>query len=186
MKTTLKKMFALGAFFLMISTVSAQDADANGKVDCHCFAIDNYKVTFDNCQLDKKSGFCFGWCEYVNKTYPWMIFASNMNCTDVADPDPAKDAVEYSLYNYNRNLNIEIGTPVSTEREISVPLNLEGTNGTVMKYDVVNSFGKTVKSNYTLAAGVTTLKIDSRDLAHGVYALKFEVNGQVINKNFVL
>lgn len=182
MKTTLKKLIAATTLCLIAITTNAQKTDA--KVDCHCFAIENYKVTFDNCKASKE-GFCYGWCEYRNLTYPWMIFSTGNNCSNVADAPAGKDA-SYSLYNYNNSLKVEIGAPTSIENEIRVALNLEGTNGTVMKYDVVNSFGQTVKTNHTLAAGISTLKIDAKDLEHGVYALKFEVNGQVINKNFVL
>lgn len=179
MKTTVKRSLIVVGLSLLGLTTFAQDnaTDAN----CKCSSVEGYRVVSDNCALTS-AGFCGGWCEYkAIKTH--QSFSTDWNCTKVVGADVIQ---KVSLYDHNNSLRVEVGTPVSLESEVDVALNLEGTNGTIMKYEVVNSLGETVKTELKFAAGSSVLKINTQGLAHGIYALKFEVNGEVINKNFVL
>ncbi len=167
-------------FVLSINFAIAQ------KAKCACADVAGYKVTFDNCALNS-AGFCAGWCGYkaINTQ---QTFDTDWNCVKVGGAGGVKPAgiqkEKISLYDYNSSLSVEIGTPTSIENEVSVALNLDGTNGTIMKYDIFNSFGQVIKTDLKLAAGSSLLKIDTKDLSAGIYSLKFEVNGQIINRTF--
>lgn len=178
MKTIVKKL-TLALSLCLTGAAFAQDKAADA--DCACMEFPGMKVVIDECKMEH--GYCVGSCQWQSVDNPNVVVASGRLCDKTAG---AKTDQKVSFYSVNSNLDVNIGKPVTLSDAISVPLDLSGAAGTMIKYDIVNSFGEVVATKYILAAGSSNLEIKTNDLAHGVYALKFEVNGEVINKTFSL